>query len=417
MLRAAPYVIALSLVALLPGGPAAHAQDAPSADTKSDPNAVRGRVAWVRAAWRVQREEFQRAVTELETARSRAQGRGDFTTLFLLGTAYIRLGRFAEGDPLLRDARTEAPDFLGFLLADALRLISTKAESNDAAIRQSSEAIEKLDLFLTRLDSYPKDGAFAAEFRYLGLVFRGRTKSRLPGQVDAAVADLTRALEICRENDRPPAGDVVSLLAHLHMRLQQTSEAKRLAEDAVAREPGEAAHYYNLGVILGAMFDVGGARRAFEAALARRPDMAEAHVKLAFYAAQDRDLPELRRHIEAAAARYEERARAGTPADANAAADVESALGRYWFGVGDARSEAGDTDGATAAYRAAAAHLKEALAKQPGCVLALALLIQASSRIGEPASVIDELKQRLDRLNDSTAPHDGDIDAFRSTFC
>jgi tetratricopeptide (TPR) repeat protein len=417
MRRATPYALALSLAALLPGGPAARAQDPPRKETPADPNAVRGRLAWIRAAWRVQRDEFQRAVTELEAARTRAQGRGDFTTLFLLGTAYLRLGRFADGDPLLRDARTEFPDFPGFLLADALRLISTKPESADAALRQANDTVKLLDEFLAKLDSYPKDGAFAAELRYLGFVFRGRTKSRLPGQADAAVADLVRALEISRQNDRPPAADVVSLLSNLHMRLNQTGEAKRLALEAVAREPGEAGHYFNLGVILGTMFDVAGARRAYEAALARRPQFAEAHIKLAYFAAQSGELPELRRHIEAAAAIYEARARAGLPSDANAQADVESALGRYWSGVGDARAEAGDAAGATAAYRVAVSHLKEALAKQPGCVTALTLLIQAASRIGAPAAEIEELKRRLDQLNDPTAPHDGDVDAFRSTFC
>jgi tetratricopeptide (TPR) repeat protein len=248
-------------------------------------------------------------------------------------------------------------------------------------------------------------------------VFRGRTKSRLPGQADLAVADLTRALEISRENDRPPAADVVSLLAQLHLRLQQTGEARRLAQDAVAREPGEARHHFNLGVILGEMHDVVGARRAFEAALARRPDFPEAHIRIAFYAAQSGELAELRRHVESAAALYEERARAGLPSDANAQADIESALGRYWNAVGDARSEDGDTLGAAAAYREASKHLSEALAKQPGCVTALTLLIQAESRLGAPTEKIDELKQRLDRLNDSASPRDGDVDAFRSTFC
>jgi tetratricopeptide (TPR) repeat protein len=408
--------LALSLAALLVAAPGARAQQNP-AETPTDPSAVRGRIAWIRAAWRVQREDFQRAVTELEAARTHAQDRNDFTTLFLLGTAYVRLGRFADGDPLLRDARNAAPDFPGFLLADALRLITARPESADAAIRQANEAIAKLDEFLTRLDSYPKDGAFAAELRYLGHVFRGRTRSRLAGQNDAAVADLVRALEIARENERPPSADVVSLLAQMHLRLNQIIEARRLAMEAVAREPSEAAHYFNLGVILGATHDVTGARRALESALARRPQFPDAHIKLAYFAAQAGELAEMRRHVEAAAAMYEARARAGNPSDANAQADLASALGRYWFDVAAARAEAGDDAGATDAYRAAVRHLRDALAKQPGCVVALTLLIQAEARIGCPADEVEQLKKRLAELSDPARPHDGDVDAFRSTFC
>jgi len=412
MLRVWRPALALLLAALLVAAPDARAQEQPT-----DPSAVRGRIAWIRAAWRVQREDFQRAVTELEAARTHAQGRGDFTTLFLLGTAYVRLGRFADGDPLLRDARTAYPEFPGFLLADALRLITTRPESNDAALRQANEAITKLDEFLAKLDAYPKDGAFAAELRYLGHVFRGRTRSRLPGQNDAAVADLVRALEIARENERPPSADVVSLLAQMHLRLNQIIEARRIAMEAVAREPSEAAHYFNLGVILGATHDVAGARRALEAALARRPQFPDAHIKLAYFAAQAGELTEMRRHVEAAAAMYEARARAGNPSDANAQSDLASALGRYWFDVAAARAEAGDDAGATDAYRAAVRHLRDALAKQPGCVVALTLLIQAEARIGSPADEVEELKKRLAELSDPARPHDGDVDAFRSTFC
>ena len=417
MLRSWRPALLLSLAAFLLAAPGAGAQERPRAEPPADPSAVRGRIAWVRAAWRVQREDFQRAVTELEAARTHAQGRGDFTTLFLLGTAYVRLGRFADGDPLLRDARTAWPEFPGFLFADALRLITARPDSADDAMRKANEAIAKLDEFLAKLDSYPKDGAFAAEMRYLGHVFRGRTRSRLPGQNDAAVADLVRALDIARENERPPSADVVSLLAQVHLRLNQIVEARRLAMQAVSREPSEAGHYFNLGVILGATHDVNGARHAFEAALARRPQFPDAHIKLAYFAAQSGELAEMRRHLEAAAAMYDARARAGSPSDANAQADLASAMGRYWFDVAAARSGTGDDAGATDAYRAAVRHLREALAKQPGCVVALTLLIQAEARIGTAADEVEELKKRLAELSDSARPRDGDVDAFRSTFC
>ena len=417
MIRVSPPAFALCLAALVLAGPGARAQDAPRAETAPDSYAVRGRIAWIRAAWRVQREVFQRAVTELESARMHSQGRGDFTTQFLLGMSYIRLGRFADGDPLLRDTRNASPDFPGFLFTDALRLIIAKPESPAAALAQAKEAVTKLDEFIKKLDSYPKDGAFAEELRYLGHVFRGRTRSRLPGQNDAAVADLTRALEIARANDRPPSADVVSLLAQVHLRLNQTGEARRLAMEAVSREPGEAGHYFNLGVILAQMHDVTGARRSFEAALARQPLSPDAHLKLAYYAAQTGELASARRHIEAAGAIYEARARAGTPSDANAQADLASALGRYWFDVATARAEAGDDAGVTAAYRSAREHLREALTKQPGCVAALTLLIQVESRIGTPEAEIEELKKRLSELNEDTGPRDGDVDAYHSTFC
>ena len=94
-------------------------------------------------------------------------------------------------------------------------------------------------------------------------------------------------------------------------------------------------------------------------------------------------------------------------------AEIDAGLGAYWKMVGLQRSDAGDAKGARDAFTAAEAHLRDALAKQPGCVTAISTLIQILSWIGAPERDQSEWKKRLldtQQMKRETEP-------YRSTFC
>ncbi len=414
MRRASAILVVVCALSLPGESPRAAAQEKATETSASELHRIRGWVAWRRAVWRVQRDGFQRVVTELERSREAAAGRADVTTLFLLGVSYLRLGRLAEADTVLRDARALAPEFAGFLLTDAMRLAASTAETAAAGRTQAEAAVAKYGEYFEKLDGYPKDGSFAAELRFLGLLYRGRTNSRLPGHMDRAVLDLNDAMRIAKENGETSAAEIVSMLAQAHQSLNQVEDAKRLVREAIARDPAESAHYFNLGIILAGAQDDSGARPWFEAAVARRPDFAEAHLKLAYLDSKLNDAASMRPHLEAAAAILESRARGGSASDARAQSDRESGFGTYWMLVGRSRGEAGDERGALAAYSQARSHLREALAKEPGCVKALNLLIQIGSLSNAPESELEDLKRRLQETQE---PGDREIDPYRSTFC
>lgn len=419
MRRSTAMLLAVLASALPFGARPARAQDpaaAPAAAELSpaELHRIRGWAAWRRAVWRVQRDGFQRVVTELERSREASAGRADVTTLYLLGVSYVRLGRLAEAETVLRDARAQAPEFAGFLLTDAMLLASATADTADAGRAQAEAALAKYGEYLEKLDSYPKDGSFAAELQFLGYLFRGRTNTRLAGHFDRAVLDLNRAMEISKENGQPLAAEVVSMLAQAHQSLNQVEDAKRLIREAIARDPAESALYYNLGIILAGAQDDSGARPWFEAAVARRADFAEAHLKLAYLDSKLNDPGAMRPHLEAAAAIQEARARGGSLSDSRTQADLAAGMGTYWLLIGRARMDAGDDAGARAAYGQAQIHLREALAKEPGCVKALNLLIQIGSWTNAPETELEELKRRLQGTQE---PGGRDIDPYRSTFC
>jgi tetratricopeptide (TPR) repeat protein len=414
MRRAAAILLAVSALALCGDARPARGQDRAAELSPSELHRIRGWVAWRRAVWRVQRDGFQRVVTELERSREAAAGRADVTTLYLLGVSYLRLGRLSEAETVLRDARAQAPDFAGFLLTDAMRLAASTAETAASGRAQAEAALVKYDEYLEKLDGYPKDGSFAAELRFLGHLYRGRTHSRLAGHLDRAVLDLNRAMQISNDNREEPAAEIVSLLAQVHQSLNQVDEAVRLLRDAVARDPAESAHYFNLGIIFAGAQDDSGARPWFEAALARRAGFAEAHLKLAYLDSKLSDPAAMRPHLEAAAAIREASARGGFVSDARTQSDLEAGFGTYWVLVGRARGESGDDVGARAAYAQARSRLREALAKEPGCVKALNLLIQIGSWTGAPESELEDLKRRLQETQE---PGERDIDPYRSTFC
>jgi tetratricopeptide (TPR) repeat protein len=200
----------------------------------------------------------------------------------------------------------------------------------------------------------------------------------------------------------------------MHQHLNQVDAAKKLVIEALARDPGEAVHYYNYGVILMGSHEETSARPWLEAALARRPDFPEAHLKLAYVALKTDDPPSMRRHLESAAVSYDVRAHAGTPTDKQIEADMESGFGQYWMLVAKHRQDAGDEAGADDAHKLAMAHLREALARVPGCVGALNLLIQLCALTDAPEAEIEDLKRRLADLSKIS---EREIDPYHSTFC
>ena len=385
-------------------------QPVPAAD-RPDPHLVRGVVAWRRAVWRTNRESFQIVIDELEKARAATAGTADFTTLYLLGFSYLRLGRVAEADPALADARKLAPSFPGLILTDALRMTALPFDTTDAAIAASNDALSKYEEYFTKLPEYPADGLFAVELKFLGHLFRGRTQARLPGSYDQAVKDLDEAVGIAKAAGEAPAAEVISLLAQMHQGLEQMEEAKKLVASALQREPGEPSHYYNMGLLLAGQHDDAGAKAWYEAAATRKPDFYEAHLKLAYLATKTSDVAALRSRLEAAAAILEARERAGTPMDKSARADIESGYGTYWMIVAEKRSDSGDDPSADEANRKARVHFLEALKYEKGCVGALNRLIQVAVRLHVPDEELAEYKRRLEEINRRGG------DAHRSTFC
>jgi tetratricopeptide (TPR) repeat protein len=415
MKRAAACVVAVVALALALAHGTSRAQDSPRAPASAESaevHRVRGTIAWQRAVWRAQREGYQRAVSELE--RARAAGRSDFTSLYLLGLSYLRLGRVADAEPVLKDARQMSPTFPGFILTDALQLTAVRAEAREVQRQQADAAIEKYDEYIAKIEAYPKDGAFAAELLFLGYYFRGRTNARMGGRNHKAVEDLDRAVAVATAHGEAPSPEVTSLLAQMHQNLGEVEVAKKLIVEALARDPAEAVHYYNYGLILVASREESAAKPWLEAALARRPEFPEAHMKLAYVASKTDDPAAMRRHLEAAAATYDGRAAGGSPTDRQTEADIEAGFGQYWMLVAKHRQHRGDEPGARAAYQLAIAHLRTAREREPGCVGALQLLIQLAHLTGASEAEIEELKRRHADLSKLT---DREFDPFHSTFC
>jgi tetratricopeptide (TPR) repeat protein len=371
---------------------------------------ARGWVAWRSAVWKVRREGFEAAVAELERARDLEKER-DFTTLYFLGFSYLRLGRLDLADPTLKDAKALAPGFVGFVLTDALRFSAETAKDEDDARQRTSMAAVGLERYLEKLEGYGKDQPFATELSFLGHFYRGRAYSRLVGKLDHAISDLVLAMKISEDAGYSPAAEVVSLLAQAHQELEQYDEAEKIVQKAITQHPSEAAHYFNLGLILAGQHKESDSKPWFLAAIARQPDFAEAHQKLAYIAFLAGDLTSMRTHLESAAVIFEVHTKAGRPPDAIARADVEAGLGAYWQAVGDRRSDEADEPGAAEAYAEAKRHLLGALAENPNCVVALNRLVQLAIPLRASKEETEEFKRRLREIEQLRGR------ARKSTFC
>jgi tetratricopeptide (TPR) repeat protein len=420
-MRRAAATVCLGLVVAGVVVVAAMGQEQAPRVSDADVHRLRGRLAWRRAAWRLRRDEWQRAQAELELARKADSDAGklDFTTLYMLGVTYLRLApmgaskQLDDADIALSQARGIDPNFPGLLFADALR--ETLLPEGSAA--QTKERVEiaaaKFDEFVLGF-AHPEESPYGAELQFLGYFYRGRSRARLPEALDRAVVDLKEAMSIAEKHDQNSPPEIVSLLAQIYKNLHELDDAKRVVADAVARNPSEATNYYNYGQILLGSQDLTGARSWFEAALLRRPSFPEARLALADVARRMNDPIAMRRHLEAAAALHALNAKAGAPIDLKMQADVECGFGICWKLIGDLREAAGDVAGMRAAFAEAKTRFKSARSMVSECFNAVNYLIQISVRTGAPQSEIDDLKRELEKLQ---KPADDDVQPFRSTFC
>ncbi len=395
-------VAALLVSAMARGG---LAQDQPTQPrSEADVHRIRGTLAWRRAVWRVERSAFSRVVTELERSRRASQGPTDFTTLYLLGFAYTRLGRTDEAAPVLADARALLPGFPGFFVIEALQL--TREGKHE-------DALARMEEYVKALAEYGPDRPLAAELEFLGYLVRGTTQVRR-NKYEPAKRDLQRALAICTANDRLPAPELVAVLAQVHQWLDEHAGADELIRTVLHRDPGEPSHYYNLAQIHVSQQRTSDARRWFEAALLRRPDFAEAHAKLAYLDDTARQAVAMGRHLEAYAWIAEATARGGSePVEETTQADIAAGFGMWWKAVGTHREEQGDEPGALLAYENAKREFLEALSRKPNCFQAISFMIQLLSRTGEPDEVIDRYKEELRQYERVPATKE----PFRATFC
>jgi len=402
------------------GGGARAQQDAASA-ADVEIHRVRGRLAWQRAVWRLRPDEWTRPAAELEIAgkADAAAGKREFWTQFMLGTCRLRLATVGAtrdldaADIALSIARSMEPKYPGLALADALRETLLPDAPGDPPKVRVEAACAKFDAFF-RDFAHPEDTPYATELLFLGRYFRGFSRARLPDRLDDAVEDLKEAAKLADHAGHAPPPDVVSLLAQVYKALNQMADAKRVVAEALQRDPAEATHYYNFGQLLLAEKDLTGARAWFDAALLRRPDAPETHLALADIARKLLDPGAMRRHLEAAAGLYEMRARLQNPVAPRLQADLDCGFGIYWKLVGDKRGESSDDAGMREAFEKAKAHFLAATAIAPGCFNAVAFLIQIESRIGGSETEIDDLKRRLEKLQN---PGEGDPELFHSTFC
>jgi tetratricopeptide (TPR) repeat protein len=420
-MRSSAAAACLGLVAAAAFVAVARGQQPAPRLSDADVHRLHGRLAWRRAAWRLRREEWQRAAGELELARKADgdAGKADFSTLYMLGVTYLRLApigaskQLDDADIALSQARTLDPTFPGLLFTDALRE-TLLPESSAAQTKARVElAIAKFDEFVLGF-AHPEEVQYGQELQFLGHFYRGRSRARLPEGLDRAVVDLKEAMSIADKNGQNAPPEVVSLLAQVYKNLNQVDDAKREVADALARNPAEATNYYNLGQLLLGAQDLTGARSWFEAALLRRTAFPEARLALADVARKMNDPITLRRHLEAAKALQELNAKAGAPIEAKVQADVECGFGICWKLIGDQRADAGDVAGMREAFANAESSFNAALSMEPGCFNAVNYLIQIAARTGAPQSKIDELKRRLEKLQKRG---DGDVESYRSTFC
>lgn len=412
----------LSVLAALACSDDARGQESPPQVSEADILRARGRLAWRRAAWRLRRDEWLRAVDVLEAARraDSAAGVVDFGTLYLLGAAYLRLAPSGVGsskldaaDIVLHEARRIDPKFPGFAFTDGLRETLLPENPSAAGATHAELAVERFGAFI-RDFGRPEDFPFGFELLFLGHYYRARSQARDPGGYDTAVIDLNKARSLADSHGQTPPTEVVSLLAQVYKNLNQGEDAKRVVADALRRNPADAPNYYNFGQLLVSAHDLTGARSWFEAALLRQPGFPEARIALADIARRMNDSGAMRRHLEAARALLEMNAKAGNPIESGFMADVECGFGICWKMIGDQRSEAGDDVGMREAFARATTHFVEARVKQSGCFNAVNYLIQIKARTGAPEEEVEALKKELERLQKPTDRASG---TFRSTFC
>lgn len=373
----------------------------------------RGVLRWRRAVWAVDSAGFSAAAEEFEGARNQlARGSEDFTLVYLLGLCRVSVGDSARGIPWLDAAKRMSPDFPGNVYADSLRIADEASRAGGPTEQQREAMLATLGTFLDRVAVYGKDGVFAAELEFLGLIERG-TQLHRSGQHDRAVADFERAIALTRAQGREPAALVVRSLALCHQRLNQVPRARELIEASLRRDPGQPSHYHVLGQLTADLQDLAASRTLYAQAVARKPDYAQPLEKLAYLAWDVRDLHDMLRSLDAAEVSYRAEWQAA-PADrltmARTESNLRTARAMYWIRRAERAQEADDPAAARTHHLAAKAELSAALSAEPQCVRAIALIVRVLFSLGE-TEASDDWKRRMERMRESKETGYGD------TFC
>jgi tetratricopeptide (TPR) repeat protein len=391
------------------GAPAAGGAAAPSV---AEGRKIRGVLAWRKAVWTSDGSTFATAARALEECRAAGGGDDDVTLLFLLGHCYTRLGDAKRADDALRRARELAPAFPGNWLGEALRMTADRPGFQESP--GTREAIPLLDRYLVEVARYDRQAPFAAELEYLGWLERGLRYFAVDA-FDRAIHDLTRAAEIVRAEGRPPATELVRILSECHKKVSELGPAEALIRDALRRDPGEPSHYHVLGMVAADQLQKEASRAWYERALARRLDYGEPRAKLAYLAWEAGDLYAMRCHLEAYEAHWKSRwAVEPQTRSANTASNIHAGYGKYWLARGDRLADAGDLDGARRMWANARDRYVQSLSENPGCIGALAGLIQVLPQLGAPDEEVQRWKRKLQEIRESKP---GAPASYRDTFC
>ncbi len=363
---------------------------------------TRGTVGWQAYVWTLDRTRLQRAVADLEEARHAQGGAMELTQRFLTAYGDLVLGRAESGARGANELRAVAPGFGGLLLLDALSAVLAK---------DHARALDLFDAYIAALEEQPPDGSYRAELLFLGYLHRGAERADA-GRPHDSRDDLEHALRIAREARRKPPAELVERLALAHQQLSEYARADELIRGLLREDPGNAALYYDIGLLYASQGKLEEARAWYEQAVARRRDYPEAHAKLASIAGTDADeeparLADMRAHLDA----Y--RAALGPDTDLRVRADVEVGDARYWRRVANAARDDGRVAEADAALERAAAHCERALQAEPRCRGALVDLVAIALELGWPDERVLPLRARVDAL---LKAEDGET-TFSRTFC
>ncbi len=158
-----------------------------------------------------------------------------------------------------------------------------------AVVLEQGRADEALALADTALRLQPQGPDLA-----LALVNRGNALLRL-GQVDPAIAELRKALEI-----QPDYAHAHNNLGSALLEVGQNDEAAAAFRQALVFQPGHANAHYNLGVVLLGQGQLDEAIAHFQTSLELQPDAADAHNDLGMAFIFKNRLDEARVEIERA---------------------------------------------------------------------------------------------------------------------
>lgn len=378
--------------------------------TEREAHKVRGYLLWRRAVWTLDaRVGYDRALHHFAAALDQGDAADpDFTVQFLAAYCHEQLGEAEAAAPLLEKARTRSPSFPGFVLLDSFRA-SLEGEHG--------RRVELLETFLERLE-FRDDPTFGSELRFLGELHLGEAQFRRE-RFDSALPHLERAAEIAAETRRSVgrnavAPSLVLRVARVHQRLDQHDQALELVESVVRDDPGVAANYYNVALVLGGTKRNEEALRYHRRTIERAPGFARAHAKLAYLSLEgnpSRGPATRAARLHLSVYRYHDAvlpARAEREVPDEVVADLAAAEGRYWYVVAQERQ---DVATANDALQRARDRLEAAIVFAPGCVAARDYLLKVLFQLGVDESELRPHRRAFDEMRESEGT------GVSSTFC